>query len=184
VESWPLVGRDRLVEDIERSYATRCNGVVMLGEAGVGKTRLAREAVARLSRSGCAGWSTIATRPASGMPLGTLARLPTTGDPPPDNPIEVLTAMATPADAVPEPRPVVAIDDAHLLDDASAALVFRLAAGGRAFFVLTARAREPVPDAVTALWMMGLAQRIEVPRWPTTTSTPCLPRSWAPRWTP
>jgi DNA-binding CsgD family transcriptional regulator len=163
VESWPLVGRDRLIEDIERSYATQCNGVVMLGEAGVGKTRLAREAVARLSRSGCASWSTIATRSASGMPLGALAPLPAAGDPPPDNPIDVMTAMATPGDAVPEPRPVVAIDDAHLLDDASAALVFRLAAEGRAFFILTARACEPVPDAVTALWMMGLAQRIEVP---------------------
>jgi DNA-binding CsgD family transcriptional regulator len=163
VESWPLVGRNRLIEDIERSYAAQCNGVVMLGAAGVGKTRLAREAVARLSRSGCASWSTIATRSASGTPLGALAPLPATGDPPPDNRIDVLTAMATPAVAAPDPRPVVAIDDAHLLDDASAALVFRLAAEGRAFFILTARAREPMPDAVTALWMMGLAQRIEVP---------------------
>src|SRR6266516_4487662 len=100
MESWPLVGRDRLIEDIERSYGTqcdnaRCAGVVMLGEAGVGRTRLAREAVARLSRSGCASWSTIAIRSASGTPLGALAPFPATGDPPPGNRIDALTAMAT-----------------------------------------------------------------------------------------
>jgi hypothetical protein len=168
MESWPLVGRDRLIEDIERSYRTQCNnggcaGVVMLGRAGVGRTRLAREAVAHLSRSGCASWSTIVTRSASGTPLGALAPLPVTGDPPPDNRIDALTAMATRADAAPDLRPVVAIDDAHLLDDASAALVLRVAAENRAFLILTARAHEPMPDAVTALWMTGLAQRMEVP---------------------
>jgi hypothetical protein len=38
-----------------------------------------------------------------------------------------------------DPRPVVAIDDAHLLDDASAALVFRLAAAGHSAPKIAAR---------------------------------------------
>jgi DNA-binding CsgD family transcriptional regulator len=47
---------------------------------------------------------------------------------------------------------VLWVDDAHLLDPASAALVLQLVAGARAFVLVTVRTGEFVPDAVTALW--------------------------------
>jgi DNA-binding CsgD family transcriptional regulator len=47
---------------------------------------------------------------------------------------------------------VLWVDDAHLLDPASAALVLQLVAGARAFVLVTVRRGELAPDAVTALW--------------------------------
>jgi DNA-binding CsgD family transcriptional regulator len=57
---------------------------------------------------------------------------------------------------------VVAVDDAHLLDDGSAALVLHLAAQSTARVVITIRSGEGCPDAVTALWKEGLATRLEL----------------------
>src|SRR4029450_12447521 len=46
--TWPLVGRRAEVEVLSAVLAdTPAGGVVLAGEAGVGKTRLAREALAR-----------------------------------------------------------------------------------------------------------------------------------------
>ena len=59
-------------------------------------------------------------------------------------------------------RLALGVDDAHLLDDASAALVHQLAATGSGFVVVTVRSGEPVPDPVVALWKDGLAERVEV----------------------
>lgn len=57
----------------------------------------------------------------------------------------------------------VLVDDAHLLDEASAALTHLLATTERTFVLATVRSGEQVPDAVTALWKDGLADRIELP---------------------
>ena len=54
-------------------------------------------------------------------------------------------------------RLLLGIDDAHLLDDASAALVQLLVAGGTASAVVTVRSGEPVPDAIASLWKDGPA---------------------------
>jgi DNA-binding CsgD family transcriptional regulator len=60
-------------------------------------------------------------------------------------------------------RPVVvAVDDAHLLDDASATLVHRLALDGVARVVLTARTGESTPDPITALWKDGDAEYVRL----------------------
>jgi len=54
-------------------------------------------------------------------------------------------------------RLALGVDDAHLLDDVSAALVHQLAATGSEFVVVTVRSGEPVPDPVVGLWKDGLA---------------------------
>ncbi|MGH9259580.1 MAG: hypothetical protein ACRD08_06720, partial [Acidimicrobiales bacterium] len=59
-------------------------------------------------------------------------------------------------------RVVVGVDDAHLLDDASATLVHLLATSGAARLVVTVRSGEPTPDPVVALWKDELALRVEV----------------------
>jgi DNA-binding CsgD family transcriptional regulator/tetratricopeptide (TPR) repeat protein len=56
----------------------------------------------------------------------------------------------------------VGIDDAHLLDDGSAALVHQLAMTAAAFVLVTVRSGESVPDPIVALWKDGLADRLEV----------------------
>lgn len=73
VAPWPLTGRTAQLEDVGRLYrAGACGGIVLQGPAGVGKTRLAEEAVCRAERAGrqverAVGHS--ATRP---IPLGEL----------------------------------------------------------------------------------------------------------------
>ena len=48
--------------------------------------------------------------------------------------------------------PFVGVDDAHLLDEASAALVALLVRSGSAAVVVTLRSGESAPDAIVALW--------------------------------
>jgi DNA-binding CsgD family transcriptional regulator len=170
---WPLAGRGSQVALIDATYAAATTaGVVLIGEAGVGKTRLAREAWQRIaapdgSGQGCPAHWVTATRSAAVVPLGTLAPLlaPTDRTAAGVARGEELDAMARllgrfPAGA--RRRPLLAIDDAHLLDEVSAALVFQLASSGRAFVLLTVRAGVAVPDAIRSLWTTGTTTRIEV----------------------
>ena len=50
VSEWPLVGRVSELEQIKRSRREGGGGMVVVGPAGVGKSRLAREAVAEAQR--------------------------------------------------------------------------------------------------------------------------------------
>jgi DNA-binding CsgD family transcriptional regulator len=57
---------------------------------------------------------------------------------------------------------VVAVDDAHLLDIASATLVHHLASSGRASVLVTIRSGEPVLDSIRALWKDGAGEYVEL----------------------
>jgi len=57
---------------------------------------------------------------------------------------------------------VLVVDDAHLLDDSSAALVLRLALRGRTRLLVTVREGEPVPQDVSRLWEEGLLPRMRL----------------------
>ncbi|MER5622057.1 helix-turn-helix transcriptional regulator [Streptosporangium sp. NPDC002544] len=65
-------------------------------------------------------------------------------------------------EAVPEAmrESVLVVDDAHLLDDASAALVHELALGGRTRLLVTVREGEPAPEGVSRLWEENLLPRL------------------------
>ena len=60
------------------------------------------------------------------------------------------------------PTPTVVVDDAHLLDDASAALVLAIATTGVAPLLLTLRSNEPAPDAIVALWKERHLDRVDL----------------------
>lgn len=57
---------------------------------------------------------------------------------------------------------MLGVDDAHLLDGPSAAVIGRLVRQGTATVVLTVRAGEPAPDTVTSLWTDDQLDRIEL----------------------
>ena len=57
---------------------------------------------------------------------------------------------------------VLFVDDAHLLDDDSADLLWRLARQKSAVVVATVRSHEPVPDRVTRLWTGGSCERLDL----------------------
>ena len=54
-------------------------------------------------------------------------------------------------------RLLLGVDDAHLLDDASAALVHLLVTSGAASAIVTVRSGEQAPDSVVSLWKDGPA---------------------------
>ncbi len=160
--TWPLIGRrgelGRIASALRREPSS---GVALTGEAGMGKSRLASEALDLAEQIGFTARRAVASRAAAGIPLGALAPfLPVM--PPGSVQGDLLRwAAATIVGAVDGPL-LLAIDDAHLLDDASATVVQQLATEAQAFVVLTVRTGEPCPDAISALWKTGGVDRIEV----------------------
>jgi DNA-binding CsgD family transcriptional regulator len=161
--AWPLVGRDRELEAIASARADPgCHGVVVVAAAGIGKSRLAREAQAAADRDGAfVGWIQ-ATRSAAAMPLAAVADL-VPDEVRSDDVVALLRRCGEELHARAGGRPVVlAVDDAQLLDPASAALILHLASYGSAFILATVRAGEPCPDAIVSLWKDDTAPRLEL----------------------
>ena len=159
--SWPLIGRDEELAFARRRLAARpAGGLVVAGEPGVGKTRLASEIAGAAADDGRRVRWVRATRSASSIPLGAFAALL----PPPDQAAGLAELLARARHALLcDGRPIVlCIDDAQLLDDASATLAHQLVAAGDAFVVATIRAGERAPDAVQALWKDELCALVEL----------------------
>ena len=163
-DRWPLVGRQRELDSIAAVLGDPgARAVVLAGTAGVGKTRLGAEVLALADGRGYATARVLATRTTSGLPLGALAPLLPPLVAPPDQPVDVLPwARAAVVAAGGGARLALFVDDAHLLDDTSAALVLQLAQAGEAFVVATVRSDEPAPDAIVALWKEDVGDRVEV----------------------
>jgi DNA-binding NarL/FixJ family response regulator len=156
-DRWPLVGREAEL----RLVAASRPGAVIAGEAGVGRSRLLDEALDGLARTGCTIRRVTATTATRAVPLGAAAHLLPADLP--GAPRGVLRDAASALAAGNGGPVVVAVDDAHLLDDVSAALVQHLVQARAATVVLTVRSGEPAPDAVVALWKDQLLARVELP---------------------
>jgi ATP/maltotriose-dependent transcriptional regulator MalT len=155
VLAWPLTGREAELKRIGGFLSDGVvGGVVLYGEAGVGKTRLARDAVARAATEAAVTRWAVGTATAADIPLGAVAHLvsvPQEGPLP--SPFVLLRQAAEKLAADAEGRQlVVGVDDAHLLDPLSALLIQQLALTGAARLVLTVRSGMPVPDALASLW--------------------------------
>ncbi|MFF4748674.1 LuxR C-terminal-related transcriptional regulator [Streptomyces sp. NPDC002514] len=160
--SWPFTGRDGSLAELTSLLADPARaGVLITGPVGVGKTRLARELLARSA----AGRALVvaATESTAELAFGAFAHLlpaslPATGGRP-----NLLRILADALLAEAGDDRTLFVDDAHLLDDGSAALLLHLAVRGGTRIVLTARSGAPVPDAVQALLRGDYATRVEVP---------------------
>jgi hypothetical protein len=157
-----LVGRDEELRLITESLRgnTQPGGVAIIGPSGVGKTRLAREAAAIAAETGAAVRWTAGTQSAQTIPLGAFSQWAPIGD---GGALQVVSAVI---DALTTPEdggyPLVAVDDAQLLDDLSAFVLHQLVIRKAAPVVITIRSGEPVPDAVTALWKDGYLRLLEL----------------------
>jgi DNA-binding NarL/FixJ family response regulator len=153
-----LVGRDEEVRLLQRLLAAG-SGVVILGAAGVGKTRLAgvvQDAV------GGGVW-VAGTRSVASIPFGAFAHLPAAfGEPGLDRLAVMMLARRAVLKAMGDGSSVLVVDDAQLLDDASAALLHQLVIAGVSRVIVTVRSGEPAPDAVTALWKDGWLECVEL----------------------
>ncbi|GIH74117.1 LuxR C-terminal-related transcriptional regulator [Planobispora longispora] len=142
---WPFAGRTTQLAQI----GSAAGGIVVAGAAGVGKSRLVAQAVRDL---GGVAWVR-ATAAAAEIPFGAFAHLLPPA-PPKGNPLGWAAAALG--------APVLVVDDGHLLDAVSAALVHHLAAQERARVIVTVRGDAPAPDAVRALWKDDLLPRLDL----------------------
>jgi DNA-binding CsgD family transcriptional regulator len=158
---WPLTGRSEELRIVGEALASdERQGIVLAGLAGVGKTRLAAEAVAAATAD---RWKTrriAGTATGRAVTLGAFARWVDDVTAPPLALVRQVFAALTAATG--GRRLLLFVDDAHLLDDLSAFLLHQLVLQEMATVVATVRAGEPAPDAVTALWKNGLLQRLEL----------------------
>jgi DNA-binding CsgD family transcriptional regulator len=158
----PLTGRNSELGVIRRALGGAGNyaGVVIAGPAGVGKTRLAREALRRAEASGERTTWIVGTESARALPLG--AFIGSLGDAMSDPLTNVRRVINSFVAQQRRGRVVVGVDDAHLLDGLSALVVHELAQSGGARLVVTIRSGSEEPDAVTALWKSGLLARLDL----------------------
>ncbi|HXW80818.1 MAG TPA: LuxR C-terminal-related transcriptional regulator, partial [Acidimicrobiales bacterium] len=159
---WPLVGRDEELALLRQLRSARQpKSVVLSGPAGVGKTRLARAAVGEAERE---GWATLSVRGSAGyglIPLGPFRTvLQNAGG------SDLLRLTESVAGELARLRSVkgllLLVEDCHDLDSASAGMLHQLVSGGVIISIMTTRQGANSPEAVTALWKDGFAQRLEL----------------------
>ena len=135
--------------------------MVIVGAAGVGKTRLAKEVLARAAAAGhrtnwIVGTESARASSAGGVydirlvaPCPTYCRMC-------EGLVNSFVAQQR------QGRVLIGIDDAHLLDGLSAHVVHQLAQARGVRMVVTVRAGSDEPDAVTALWKDDLLARLDL----------------------
>lgn len=159
--AWPFVDRVDVLGDLARGLAAG-RGAYVVGPWGVGKSRLVEEAVGAVA----AGRRVVrlrASAASAAVPLSVF--FPLVSRPPDTDGPDLRAVFNVVVDQLaerPDERPLLVVDDAHLLDGLSAALTLHLATHGIATVAVTARAGAPVPDALAALWADGLVDRVDL----------------------
>ncbi|MFF4503107.1 LuxR C-terminal-related transcriptional regulator [Streptomyces sp. NPDC001401] len=140
---WQFTGREGELELIRRSLTAGRHGIVVTGPVGCGKTRLVTEAVRGSDRARAAG-----TPETRHIPFAAFAHL-----------LPEAVSLHRAVQLLSGVRLLV-VDDAHLLDDASAALVHQLAVHGRTRLIVVAGDGGPYPGAISRLWTGELLPRL------------------------
>src|SRR6185436_1848962 len=163
VEHWGFVGRaDELTRLVTAATTDVDRGLILSGSAGIGKSRLLHEAVARLPAEHYAVHFASANIAGSGLPFAGLAQILPADPPAGLSAAGMLRWAVDGLHAESGHRPLVlAVDDAHLLDPPSAALAHLLVREG-ATLLGTLRTAEPVPPPISALWTEGLLSHVEL----------------------
>lgn len=164
---WPMRGRDRELERLRSLLRGDSSGVILAGPAGVGKTRLALELLRTAEREGLAAVRITGGRATAKVPFGALATLLPASDHGRATEVDHRTdLMRRSAAAIVERgngrRPVLMVDDVHLLDELSAALVYQLVTRHDAFALATLRTGARAPESVVALWADGVVERVDL----------------------
>lgn len=166
--AWPFIGRSVITRRVHHALTgVDARNIVLAGELGVGKSRLAQEVLALVERDGFPIARVDGKMASAEIPLGAFAQI-IPGDR--NSAGRSLDGMADLLRLCAEaltPRSgdgplILLVDDAHLLDSVSATLVHQLANSGRVRILATLRTSEATHDSIVALWKDGIAERIEV----------------------
>jgi DNA-binding CsgD family transcriptional regulator len=141
-------------------FSSDVSGIVVHGAAGVGKSRIAREALSDAASRGCEVRWTVGTSSARTIPLGAFHAWVRSGVTDTvqllHGVIESLTGASSDATVV------VVVDDVHLLDDLSTFVVNQIVQRGAAKMILTVLDGEPIPAAVQEIWKVGRFDRLDL----------------------
>ena len=158
-----LIGREYLIQAICQSLfdGDRC-GVLVVGDAGMGKTALAK-AVLETIDSTRTVVKVSAAPSLQAVPFGALApylRGLSTDDA--TSPVAIYRAILahlSNGSTVPDEAPLFVVDDAHELDDSTAVLLSQLVASDRIKVLLLARSRPGPHPEFLSLWRDSLLHR-------------------------
>lgn len=154
---WPLVGRTGEEKAIDDALDNG-GGVVITGPAGVGKSRLLASLVDRRRADGVEVIEIAGVEAVASMPMAPLLSLIEPGA---DGHLAAVIVRELARRA--RRRPVlVTVDDAHLLDKASAAAIHQLARSRVATLAVSVRMGEPAPAAIEALSKDELLARFDI----------------------
>ncbi|MFG2195986.1 AAA family ATPase [Streptomyces sp. NPDC048639] len=174
---WPLVGRAGQIAEVSALLGEEARGVLLTGEPGIGKSRLAAEVLDRCAHDGAYVVRTSGAQASSRMPFhamtGLLApphahtnttALPDSGPRPGGEPTaDLFACVARELQQRAGGRPVVlGVDEADHLDAVSGALVQHLAATARATPLLAARTDALDTPTVRALRGRSLVREFVV----------------------
>jgi DNA-binding CsgD family transcriptional regulator len=159
--TWPLTGRSKEQRLIEAAiFDSALAGVVVCGAAGVGKSRIAREALSSAGSQGCEVRWIVGTSSARSIPLGALSSwAESAGD---DNLELIRSAIASLTSSPPGKTVVLGVDDVALLDELSTFVVHQIIQHRAAKVVLTIRQGESIPAGVRELWDGGNLDRLDL----------------------
>lgn len=157
-----MVGRASEWEDALRLLFTEGTGLVLSGPAGVGKTRFVAELVDHARRAGFSLEAAVATRSATTIPFASFAHLAGAARHAFGR-TEMLTCLEDEFARRCGLGPLlVCVDDAHLVDDGTAAVIHAIAGHVDLRLLLTLRSGEDAPDAINGLWQDGTLGRIDL----------------------
>lgn len=166
---WSFVGRKGELARAEWILASGA-GVLIFGEAGIGKTALARRLAERAAADGVAVIHVTGRAVSSGAPFEAFVDMlsepahpaaPSGGQAPADTGQVTAAAIAARVTASAAGRRLMlVVDDIDLLDDGSARVLLHLAHAG-ATVVATARL-VPLPGSVDSLWHDGRCERFDL----------------------
>jgi DNA-binding CsgD family transcriptional regulator len=159
--TWPLTGRSEELGSIAGAISDPdTSGILISGAAGVGKSRLAREALAAAEANGFETRWAVGSSSARDLPLAAFA--PWAGTVAADD-LQLVRGVIETLTSAPNGKPVVVgVDDVHLLDDLSTFALLQIIQRDAAKVVLTLRDGEPVSPATQELWRGGQLDRLDL----------------------
>lgn len=160
-ERWPLTGRDdELHQVVEDLLGDTHRGVLIAGKAGVGKTRLGREAASAMAAHGWAVRRVAGTPAARSILFAPFMRW--AAEPAASRTAQVVEIVAALTRDAGEAPLLVVADDVQWLDEMSALVLHHLVVQELANVILTLRSGEPASDTVIAMWKDDHLDRLDL----------------------
>lgn len=153
-----LVGRGQQLSTILSNLESGVPGVLLAGEMGIGKTRLAAEVAASLKAGGWQVRRATTSASTAAVPFGAVSDL-LPAIPTSDLRMILEAVGQRIVDQAGGGRLLLVVDDAQHLDEASVALVHRMLVSRSVNVLFTQRSDVPLDETLTDLWKDGHVSR-------------------------